>query len=280
MRTLEAGQVHPRVEPADDADDDREHRDRHPRLAGRPPRPRRRAGRRVQGHLHEHPHHQRAGRALRRPTGPATTRSSKAHRDPARRPGVPLRHAHVHRHRDRRAEDGTPRSRSSGRCPWATTSPAPSRCGTGHDRPMSSLSGRAAIVGHRRHRVLQGVRPLRAPALGRGGPRGARRLRAHPCRRRRPHDLHDGHLLGDRGRPRARHGRPAVLHPDQLRRRRGLRHRPAGGDGGRDRRRRRRGLLPRLQRALRDPVRPGLGRRGDPGQHQRARQRLELPVWA
>ena len=41
------GDADPRVEPADDADHDREHRDRDPRLAGRAPRPRRRAGGRV-----------------------------------------------------------------------------------------------------------------------------------------------------------------------------------------------------------------------------------------
>ena len=130
---------------------------------------------------------------------------------------------------------------------------------------------------HRRDRVLQGVRPLRAPALGRGGPARAGRLRPDAGRRRRPHDVHDGHLLRDRGRPRARVRGAAVLQPDQLRRRRRLRHRPAGRDGGRDRRRRLRGGLPRLQRALRLALRPVLGRRRDPGQHQRPRQRLDLP---
>ncbi len=45
-------------------------------------------------------------------------------------------------------------------------------------------------------------------------------------------------------------------------------------------RRRRRGLLPRLQRAVRPAVRPGLSCRRHPGQHQRPRQRLELPAGA
>ena len=52
--------------------------------------------------------------------------------------------------------------------------------------------------------------------------------------------------------------RADLLQPGRLRRRRRLRDRPAGRDGGRDRRRRGRGLLPRAQRALRAPVRPGL----------------------
>ena len=96
-------------------------------------------------------------------------------------------------------------------------------------------------------------------------------------RRRRADHVHHGHLLGDRRRPRARRRGAAVLQPDQLRRRRRLRDGPAGRDGGRHRRRRRRRRLPRLQRALGEPVRPVLARRGHPGQHQRPRQRLDLP---
>ncbi len=45
----------------------------------------------------------------------------------------------------------------------------------GRGRPMSDLlSGKAAIAGHRRDGVLQGVGPLRAAALLRGDPGGAR----------------------------------------------------------------------------------------------------------
>ena len=97
---------HPRVEPADDADHDREHRDRDPGLAGRAPRPRRRPGGRLQGHLHEHPDHQRAGREVRRRLGRPGHRA-QGHRDPARRASAPLRHADLQR--DRRLGRGRDR---------------------------------------------------------------------------------------------------------------------------------------------------------------------------
>ena len=120
MRTLEAGERDPRVEPADDADDDRQHRDRDPGLAGRPPRPRRRPGGRVEGHLHEHPDHQRAGREVRRRLG-RPRRRDQGHRDPARRAGAPLRHADVQRRRHRRSRTASPPSTSSAGCRSATT---------------------------------------------------------------------------------------------------------------------------------------------------------------
>ena len=143
---------------------------------------------------------------------------------------------------------------------------------------MSLLSGKAAIAGHRGDGVLQGVRPLGAAALRRGHPGGAGRRGPVAGRRRRPGHLHDGQQLRDRAGPRAGHGRPAVLQPDQLRRRCGVRHRAAGGDGRRDRRRRGGGLLPRLQRALGPAVRAGAELGGAAGQHQRPRQRVDLPA--
>ena len=145
---------------------------------------------------------------------------------------------------------------------------------------MGALSGQTAIAGigatefskeSGRSELQLSVEAVRARARGR---------RPLGRRRRRPDDVHDGHLLRDRGGPRARHRGAALLQPDQLRRRRRLRHRPAGRDGGRHRRRRRRGRLPRLQRAFREPVRPVLGGGGDPGEHQRPRQRVVLPAWA
>ena len=99
----------------------------------------------------------------------------------------------------------------------------------------------------------------------RGGARRARRRRARAGRRRRHGDVHDGHHPGDRPSPAdLRDRRADVLLPHPLRRRRGLRDRAAGGDGRRHRRRRRRGLLPRLQRALRPPLRLGRRSTGEP----------------
>ena len=76
-----------------------------------------------------------------------------------------------------------------------------------------------------------------------------------PSRRRRHGHLHDGHERRDRDRAQRRHRRPDVLQPCAPRRRGGGGHRGAGRDGRGDRHRRRRGLLPRVQRAFRIPVR-------------------------
>ena len=97
---------------------------------------------RLEGHLHEHPDHHRAGREVRRRLG-RPGRRAQGHRDPARRPGAPLRHAHLHRRRSPTVEDGdrAPSTSSAG-CRSATTSPAPCRVAV-----VSALSGKAAIAG-------------------------------------------------------------------------------------------------------------------------------------
>ncbi len=74
-------------------------------------------------------------------------------------------------------------------------------------------------------------------------------------RRRRHGHLHDGLERRDRGRAKPRHRRPDVLQPRALRRRGRGGHGGAGRDGRRDRHGRRRGLLPRVQRAVRVPLR-------------------------
>ena len=78
----------PRVAAAGHDHARRQHRDRHPRLPGRAPRPRPGAVLRVAGHLPQHPHHHRAGRSATSPTGPGSTVQVAGDRDPARRAGA------------------------------------------------------------------------------------------------------------------------------------------------------------------------------------------------
>ena len=84
------------------------------------------------------------------------------------------------------------------------------------------------------------------------------------------------HQSRHRHRPQPGHRRPHVLQPHPLRRRRGVRHHSAGGAGrlvGRGRRRR---LLPRLQRALGQPLRRR--RAGPAAAAQRRRTRTWRPT--
>ncbi len=134
--------------------------------------------------------------------------------------------------------------------------------------------------GHRRdrgHRVLQELRAQRAAAGRRGRAGRPGRRRAQPARGRRPGHLLHGQHGRDRAGPRAGPGRAAVLQPRRLRRRRRLRHRAAGRAGRRRRRGPGRGLLPGPQRAVRPPVRPGVGRRRGRRDLVGHRQRLDLP---
>ena len=141
--------------------------------------------------------------------------------------------------------------------------------------PLMS-AGRGRDRRHRRDRVLEELRPQRAPPRRRGDHVGAGRCRTGCRRRGRPGHLHHGRQRRDRRRPRTRGQRAAVLQPDRLRRRRRLRDRAAGGDGRRHRNGGRRGLLPRAQRAVRPSLRPGGGRTGRQPDHRGDRQRLAL----
>ena len=78
----------------------RVHRDRHPRLPGRAPRPGQGAGQGVQGHLRQHPHRHRSGAALHHRLGRAD-RGDQVDRAAARCAVVRLRHRDVHRRGDR-----------------------------------------------------------------------------------------------------------------------------------------------------------------------------------
>ena len=122
---------------------------------------------------------------------------------------------------------------------------------------MSSLQA-GRNDGDRRHRpdrVLQGIRPQRTAIGVRGGQRRTRRRRSVAQRRRRHGHVHHGLQRRDRGGPQRRHRRSDFLLPRSARRRRGGRNRCARGDGRSGGCRRRRGLLPRLQRTLRDALR-------------------------
>ena len=93
----------------------------------------------------------------------ASTWRSTYDRRTARRSGVPRRHDGVHR------RPGRPTVTVTAAVPLGST-----HLGDG-EAAVSGLSGSAAIVGHRRDRVLQGLRALGAAALVRGHAGGARR---------------------------------------------------------------------------------------------------------
>ena len=207
--------------------------------------------------------------------GPGGDRAGSLH--PARRAVLRRRHADVLRPGDAPRDIG---GRRPGDRRHRQLQPRQSR-----DRHRPARAGRERAddlrgSGDRRdrgHRVLQGLRPQRAEARGRGGPGRAGRRRADAGRRGRPGHVQHGQQRRDRGGPRARRRRADVLQPDRLRRRSRLRDRAPGRDGGRDRRGERRGLLPGAERAVRPPVRPGLGRRGAGRDVGGDRQRLALP---
>ena len=191
---------------------------------------------RLQGHLHQHPEHDRAGAEVRQRLGrTARPGSCRARCGSARRP--------------------TPTTRCA--------SPATS-CPSSDGVTTIDVVGRVSLGDHveratggdpadeRRSAAAAAIAGIGATEFSKESGRSELQLSAEATlaaladagldgrRRRRPGHVHDGHHLRDRAGARARHGRPAVLQPDQLRRRGGVRDRAAGGDGGRDRRGRRR----------------------------------------
>ena len=157
---------------------------------------------RLEGHLPQHPDHDRAGAAVRRRLGRADGAEVSGDRAPARRPGLPLRHADASpatvadgrrtasRTIDvrRRGVAGRPRDRHASRvAPHERSSAA---------RPRSSGIGATEFSKESGRSELQLVR--------RGGAGRAGRLRADAGRRRRADHVHDGQHLRDRGGPRAR----------------------------------------------------------------------------
>ena len=136
--------------------------------------------------------------------------------------------------------------------------PALDRAGAGRSSMATTptlLLGQDRHRRHRRHRVLQGLGPLGAAAGRRGGRRRAGRRRHRPVRGAGHGDVQLGHQSRHRHLAQPGHRRPDLLQPHPLRRRRGLRHHSAGGAGGLLGRGRRGRLLPRLQRALGQPLR-------------------------
>ena len=148
-----------RVGAAGHADAGRLDGDRDARLPGRAPRPRPRAVARLEGHLREHPDHDRAGAEVRRRLGARGGRAGVRRpfvRAAARRPGAPLRHAELHRRRSPTTPTACSPSTWSAGC----------RCGDhvhreGGDRPMT-LGRRSAA----RRRSPASARPSspRSPA--------------------------------------------------------------------------------------------------------------------
>jgi alkylation response protein AidB-like acyl-CoA dehydrogenase len=120
LRRGRAGRGAARARGADHRDGDRLGRDRIARLSGRAPRRRARAPARLERHLHEHPDHERLGRALcHRLGGPRGAAPQRRH--PARRAQLSRRHDGVLRHRLREARRCGQRSRCAARTSSATT---------------------------------------------------------------------------------------------------------------------------------------------------------------
>ena len=135
----------------------------------------------------------------------------------------------------------------------------------------------AAIVGIGATEFSKNSGRSELQASRRSGPGRPRRRWPAARRRQRPGHVRHGQQRRGRRRPRTRHQRADVLQPDRLRRRSRVRDRSSGRDGGHHRRGRRGRLLPRDERTLRPPLRPGLGRRDDDGDLVGDRQRLALP---
>ena len=238
------------ADPAD-AHADRGHRDRVARLPGRAPRPGPRAGARLARHLHEHPHDQRVRRPVHHRLGGAR-RGAQEREDPARRAELPGRHDDDDGHGHEQGRRRRSRSRSGAPTTSATTSPARSRSSCPRrERVATSSRDAARDRRDRRHRVLQGVGPLRAAARGRGVrvPRSPTPASSRPqidgmvtyTQDTNP-EIEIARNLGI--------GELSFFSPHPPRRRRRVRHRPAGGAGRARRRRRLRRLLPRVQRAV------------------------------
>ena len=120
---------------------------------------------------------------------------------------------------------------------------------------MSSLGGKAAIagIGQTEFSKESGRSELQLACEAVKAAIDDAGLQAQ--RRRRHGHLHDGRERRDRDRAQRRHRRPDVLQPRAPRRRGGGGHGGAGRDGGGDGHGQRRGVLPRIQRTVRVPVR-------------------------